>query len=128
MADVGPLNARIHDGMIQFAAPLNLNVFTIMGTLVVQADGAFVKRGGTFVYEPDTLYVGGCPVGRIPFAKDYVMGKVLFAKPISDDLAAAWSKLVSRPDRWQHAAPEDAVGRGLAACRRASRASGSSRS
>jgi hypothetical protein len=95
MVDVGPLNARIHNGMIQFAAPLNLNVFTVMGTLIVQADGNFVKRGGTFVYVPDTLYVGGCPVTRIPFASDFVMGKFLFAKPVPDDLAAAWSKLVS---------------------------------
>jgi hypothetical protein len=95
MADVGPLNARIHDGTIQFAAPLNLNVFTVMGTLIVQANGTFVKHGGTFVYDPDTVYVGGCPVSRIPFAKDYVMSKVLFAKPVPDDLAAAWSKLVA---------------------------------
>jgi hypothetical protein len=93
--DVGILNARIHNGMVQFAAPLSLNIFTVMGTLIVQADGNFVKHGGTYVYDPDTLYVGGCPVSRIPFAKDYVMGKFLFAKPVPEDIAAAWSKLVS---------------------------------
>ena len=31
---------------------------------------------------------------RIPFAKDYVMSKVLFAKPVPEDLAAAWSKWI----------------------------------
>lgn len=95
MVDVGPLNARIHDGLLQFAAPVNLNIFTIMGTVIVQANGNFVRRDGTFVYEADSLYVGGCPVNRIPFAKEYVLSKLLFAKPVPQDLAAAWSKLAA---------------------------------
>jgi hypothetical protein len=99
MVDVGSLNARIftdpkEGGKIQFGTPLNFNVFTVAGTIIIQTNGTFEKHGSGFVYVPDTLLVGGCPVNRIPFATDYVMGKLLFARPVPDDIAAAWSKLV----------------------------------
>jgi hypothetical protein len=95
LLDIGSLNVRIKDGRMQFAVPANFNVLTVMGTVIVQANGGFEKRGSTFTYVPDTLYVGGCPIGRIPFAKDWVMSKLLFARPVPDDIATAWSKLVS---------------------------------
>ena len=31
---------------------------------------------------------------RLLFIKDWALGKLLFAQPVPDDLAAAWSKLV----------------------------------
>jgi hypothetical protein len=95
MLTPGPLNARIRSGTIQFAAPVDYNIFTVMGTVIVQATGTFQKQGSTFTFVPDTMLVGGCPIGRIPFAKDYIMSKLLFARPVPDDIANAWSKLVS---------------------------------
>jgi len=95
MISPGSLNARIHAGTIQFGMPVDFNILTIMGTIIVQTTGTFEKHGTEFVYVPDSVMVGGCPVGRIPFAKDLVLGKLVFTRPIPDDIAAAWSKLSS---------------------------------
>jgi hypothetical protein len=93
MITPGTLNTRIRGSTIQFAAPVDYNVFTIMGTIIVQTTGSFEKRGNTFVYIPDSVLVGGFQVGRIPFVKDMVLSRLLFARPVPDDMANAWGKL-----------------------------------
>jgi hypothetical protein len=95
MFDTGSLNVRIRDGKIQFGAPVNYNVFTVMGAVTVHSSGTFEKRGSEFTFVPDTLYVGGCNLVHIPFAREWVMGRLLFARPIPDDIGAAWSKLIA---------------------------------
>ncbi|MEX2045344.1 MAG: hypothetical protein WD941_08325 [Opitutus sp.] len=91
---VGTPNVRISDGKVQVAAPVTLNVFGFSQKMVVQARGEFVKGGEGFVYEPSELYVGSCPVERVPVLSGYVRKKVLAAQPIPEEIATAW-KLVS---------------------------------
>jgi hypothetical protein len=91
--DVGALNARIHTGRIQFSDTVKFNVFGVIGSFVVQADGDFKKSGSVFAFDPDVIYVGGCPVQRLLFLRDWILKKFLFAQPVPDDIATAWSKL-----------------------------------
>ena len=91
--EVGALNARIHTGRIQFSDTVKFNVFGVTGSVVVQADGDFKKSGSVFAFDPDVIYVGGCPVQRLLFFRDWILSKLLFAQPVPDDIAAAWSKL-----------------------------------
>lgn len=93
--DVGTLNARIHAGKIQFADTVSFNVFGITGSVIVQAVGEFDKSGSGFEFVPDSIYVGGCPVERLPVIKGLVLRKLLFSRPVPDDIAAAWPKLVN---------------------------------
>lgn len=88
-----PLNARIHDGKIQFAQVYSYNEYGFTGIFVVQATGSFVKVGGAFQFVPDVFYVGCCPLQRIPYAREWLLKKLLFTDPVPDDLAEAWSKL-----------------------------------
>jgi hypothetical protein len=90
----GPLNARIKDGKIQFASTVTFTALTVSIPVIVQATGTFSKHGSTFSFDPETFYVGGCPMQRFLFLRDWAQSKLLFAQPIPDDLAAAWSKLV----------------------------------
>jgi hypothetical protein len=90
----GTLNARIKDGKIQFASTVTITVLTVSVPLIVQATGTFSKHGSTFGFDPESFYVGGCPMQRFLFLRDWVEGKLLFAQPVPADLAAAWSKLV----------------------------------
>jgi len=92
--DVGTLNARIHGGKIQLADTASFNVFTVTGSVIVQASGTFEKNGSTYEFEPESFYVGGCPLQRFPVVRTWIMKKLLFTQPIPDDIAAAWSKLV----------------------------------
>lgn len=91
---VGAPNVRISDGRVQVAAPFTLNVLGISQKVVVQARGEFVNRDGTFVFDPAELYVGSCPVERVPVLSGFIRQKLLGAHPIPEDIATAW-KLVS---------------------------------
>ena len=91
--DVGTLNARIHQGKIQFGDSVTFNVFGVSGSFIVQARGTISKHGSGFAFDPEEIYVGGCPCQRLLFIKDFVVSKLLFAQPFPDDVAAAWSKL-----------------------------------
>ena len=91
--DTSPLNARLYDGKLQLSDTVTLNIFGATGSFIVQATGAFAKHGSSFEFEPESFYVGGCPVHRLPVVKDILLRKLLFAQPAPDDLAAAWRKL-----------------------------------
>jgi hypothetical protein len=93
MIDPGPLNARIHDGKLQLADTVALSAYGASTTVIVQATGTFVKDGSRFVFDPETIYVGGCPVQRLLFLKGWILGKTLLGQEIPADFAAAWSKL-----------------------------------
>lgn len=93
--DVGTLNARIHEGRIQFAAPVTLSAFTVSTTVIVQTTGTFIQRGNGFVYDPDTILVGGCPVSRVPILRELVLSKLLFVQPVPSDIAASWARLAA---------------------------------
>ncbi|HZZ21040.1 MAG TPA: hypothetical protein VFE25_16825 [Opitutaceae bacterium] len=93
MLTPGTINVRIREGTIQFGCPVDYNIFTILGTIIVQAKGSFEKHGSGFVFVPDSVMVGGCQVNHLPIVKDLVLSKLLFSHPIPDDMANAWGKL-----------------------------------
>lgn len=91
--DVGALNARIHDGKLQLSDTVTVNAMGATFSYIVQATGGFERRDSGFVFVPETFYVGGCPLQRLPLVKDYLLRKLIFAQPAPEDLAAAWPKL-----------------------------------
>lgn len=95
LVSAGTVNVRIHGGTLQLAVPVRLlyPTFGLDATVLVHSTGAIVKAGDRFVYEPDTLYLGSCPVQRIPGAAGYVMGKFLASDKIPAELSEAWAKL-----------------------------------
>lgn len=93
MLAVGTPNVRIRDGVLQVAAPVTLNAVGLSHKLIVQARGGFAKEGDVFTYEPSALYVGSCPVERLPLISGYLRNKILNAQPIPEDVAAAWRRL-----------------------------------
>ena len=92
MIEAGTLNIRIRGGKIQFATPVNYNIYGFTGAIIVQATGTFVKDGPGFVFKPESSYAGGLPLARILIVKDIIFGKFLFALPVPEDIRSAWSK------------------------------------
>ena len=91
----GAPNFRIHDGAVQIAVPVRIkwdlaNLDTIV---LVQATGNFARRSESIVFVPKTVYVGSCPVDRLPRAVDFVMKKFYESQPVPADIAASWAKL-----------------------------------
>lgn len=95
MLAVGEPNFRFHDGSVQITVPVSVNVLGLEQQLTVLAKGAFVKKGETFKFEAETLYLGSCPVQRVPFLNSFVANKFLASQPVPEDIATAWSKVAS---------------------------------
>ncbi len=86
----GTPNFRIRDGEMQIGIPVTINA--IGQKVIVQARGGFVKKGEGFVFEPSQLYLGSCPVQRLPFLAGFVGSKIFGAQAIPEDIATAWKK------------------------------------
>jgi len=95
MLATGSPNVRLHDGKMQVCVPVSVNVLGVGQTVTFQARGDFEKRGDVFVFTPDQLYLGSCPVQRLPFLQGFVVKKFLESQPIPEDIATSWRKLAS---------------------------------
>jgi hypothetical protein len=95
MLTMGEPNFRFHAGAVQIVVPLALNLFGLQQEITVVAKGAFVKKRDAFTFEPQTLYLGSCPVQRLPVLREYVANKVRASRPVPEDVAAAWPKLAA---------------------------------
>lgn len=92
---IGAPNVRIREGTVQVGVPVTINVLGLGHKVIAQGRGGFVKRGDIFVYEPDELYLGSCPVQRLPIVSGLVQGKILGAQSIPQDIATSWAKLTN---------------------------------
>jgi hypothetical protein len=90
----GAPNFRIRDGEMQVAVPVTISAIGQKVTVMARGN-SFVKQGDKFVFVPNQLYVGSCPVERIPFLSGYVRDKLLAPQPVPEDIAAAWPKLTN---------------------------------
>jgi hypothetical protein len=96
MLAAGSPNFRIRDGAVQLAVPVTVSLFGLFEQqVVVLGRGGFAKRGEIFAFAPETLYVGSCPMDRLPFVGSYVSKKVFSMVPVPEDVAAAWPKLAA---------------------------------
>jgi len=91
----GTPNVRIHDGALQIGVPVTVHVFGLEQKVLAQARGDFEKDGDVFTYDPKEIYLGSCPVQRLPFLSSYIRSKVLASQKIPEDIAAAWPKLAA---------------------------------
>lgn len=91
----GSANLRIHDGGLQIAVPVTVNLLGLSPQIVVQARGVFAREADGFVFDPQSLYIGSLPVDRLPFAARYVRERLLAPPSIPADVQAAWAKLAS---------------------------------
>jgi hypothetical protein len=91
----GSPNFRIADGSIQIAIPVRIKIdlANLDTTVLIQATGGFLRRDDTFVFVPKTMYIGSCPVERLPMVMDYVLRKFYYAQPVPEEIATAWHKL-----------------------------------
>jgi len=84
-------SVRIRGGSLQLGVRLGSSL--LAQKFVFQAHGGFVRRGDTFVFEPKSMYLGSCPLERLPFVAGYVRERILSEYPLPADMKAAWAKL-----------------------------------
>ena len=91
----GTINFRITAGKMQIGAKCTLSLFGVSQEMTVIATGGFRKSGEHFVFDPETVYVGSCPLHKIPGVTGPLLGKLAVLQPVSDEMRAAWDKLTA---------------------------------
>ncbi|MDD3180618.1 MAG: hypothetical protein PHQ04_09730 [Opitutaceae bacterium] len=88
-------NFRIHDGKLQVGMKCKVNLAALGFTqdVIVQADGGFKKEGDRFVFAPDAVYLGSCPVQRLVGVAGPLVSRLSALFPVPDDIKTAWGKL-----------------------------------
>ncbi len=89
----GAPSVRIREGSLQLGVPLGTSL--LAQKIIFQAHGGFVRRDDTFVFEPKSMYLGSCPLERLPYVAGYVRERILAEYPLPADLKAAWAKLTN---------------------------------
>ena len=95
MIALGGPNFHLHDGKVQIAVPVTVSVLGLAQAVTVVADGTFVKKDSGFAFDPETFYLGSCPMHSVPFAAGFAAKKFIAALPVPEDVAAAWPKLAA---------------------------------
>ncbi|MBI3885646.1 MAG: hypothetical protein HY302_07960 [Opitutae bacterium] len=92
---VGAINFRLKDGRMQLGTKVTLSAFGVAQDFPVIVTGTFAKNGATFVFNAETLYVGSCPLHKLPGVAGPLLRKAAALEPIPDELRAAWSRLTT---------------------------------
>jgi hypothetical protein len=95
MFTLGGPNFRLRRGEMQIAVPVTVNTLDLGLKVMVQARGGITKSGDGFVFDPAELYVGSCPVQRLPIVGSYVRSQFLSSAAIPDDIKASWAKVAA---------------------------------
>jgi hypothetical protein len=86
-------NFKITDGKLQIGLPTTLNWFGLTAEVTVQARGVIQKDGDRFIFIPETLYLGSCPLHLLPGAARPFAALLAAKTQVPDDIRAAWAKL-----------------------------------
>ena len=89
----GVPNFRIRDGVMQIGIPLQLDLAGFAPRVILQARGGFEKRGDVFVFSPSELYLGSCPLQRVPAATGLVMKRIYGSLNVPEEIATSWRQL-----------------------------------
>ena len=91
----GTPNFRITNGALQIGSEcqLDLDMIGVKRPLILQASGRFVKNEGKFVFVPEQLFVGSCPIHKLPGVAVFVFDRVFANNKVPEDIAVAWKKL-----------------------------------
>jgi hypothetical protein len=86
-------NFRIVNGRLQIGTQCTLNWYGLATDVTVQATGDLLKEGDLFVFVPETVYLGSCPLHLIPMISGLLISHLEANTVVSDDVRAAWAKL-----------------------------------
>lgn len=86
-------NFRIVDGKLQVGFKCVLNWYGLTHEVQVLTTGTFVHADDRFVYQPDTVHLGSCPLHLLPAVSTMLFDHLVGKKKLPDNLKSAWLKL-----------------------------------
>jgi hypothetical protein len=89
----GVPNFRIEEGVMQIGVPVTLKAYDTEHQIILQTRGGFAKVGDTVVFQPKELYVGSCPLERLPAVRDFVIKQIFAKAKLPDEVVALWQNV-----------------------------------
>ena len=86
-------NFRIANDRLQLGLNCTLNWYGVMTDVTLQTTGTFTKQGDYFVYTPETVYLGSCPLHMLPAVSGFLLSHLTDKVKIPDEFRSAWNKL-----------------------------------
>jgi hypothetical protein len=89
----GTPNFKITDGKMQIGFKCILNWYGLTKEVFVVTTGTVAKSGDKFVYSPQTVYLGSCPLHLVPALAGPFVSNLIEKKKAPDAINSAWAKL-----------------------------------
>jgi hypothetical protein len=86
-------NFKIVNDKLQIGLNCTLNWYGVMTDVTLQSTGTFTRDGAHFVYTPETLYLGSCPLHMLPSVSGLLMAHLTSKGKVPDEFRDAWFKL-----------------------------------
>lgn len=89
----GTPNFKIVDGKLQIGTKCVLNWYGLTHEVIVLSTGSFERSGDRFVFKPETLHLGSCPLHLLPAVSGPLFEHLVGKKKIPDEVKSAWVKV-----------------------------------
>lgn len=89
----GTPNFKIVDGKLQIGTKCVLNWYGLTHEVIVISTGSFERSGDHFVFSPETLHIGSCPMHLLPAVSGPLFDHLVGKKKIPDDVRSTWAKV-----------------------------------
>jgi hypothetical protein len=86
-------NFKIVNDKLQIGLNCTLNWYGMMTDVTLQSTGTFTKDGDHFVYTPETVYLGSCPLHMLPAVSGLLVSHLTAKGKVPDEFRDAWYKL-----------------------------------
>lgn len=87
------LNFRLEGERLHVGQTVLLDYFGLTKEVIMQASGGFVRTADGFVFKPDRVYLGSCPLHLVPGAAGALTSTLRDKQKVPDEFRAAWSKV-----------------------------------
>lgn len=86
-------NFKMVGDKMQIGMKCTLNWSGLMTDVTLQSTGNFRKEGDVYVFVPETVYMGSCPLHMLPAAAGAFVSFITDKQKVPDEFRAAWHKL-----------------------------------
>lgn len=89
----GGLNFRLDGDKLHVSQKVLLNYYGLSKEVVMQAEGGFARAGDGFVFRPERVYLGSCPMHMLPGLTPALARALVAKQKVPDDFRAAWARI-----------------------------------
>ncbi|HEY4299413.1 MAG TPA: hypothetical protein VGM73_00985 [Candidatus Didemnitutus sp.] len=79
---------------LQISLKCAINYYGIGTDTYVLATGVFTRSGNGYIFDPETFYLGSCPLHKLPVGEAFITARILNSLKLPDN-ARAWEKITS---------------------------------